>query len=529
MRERTLLLTLLAALVLAGPARADTTQSGDLSLSSIGNFTEPTYLTSAPGDNSRLFVAQQGGDVVVLRVGFRGTFLSVPHVHDAGEQGLLSLAFAPDYASSGRFYVAYSDSAACDGGGSNCDLRVDEFRRGADADHADPASQRRVIEINHRQNQNHNGGQLEFGPDGRLWLGVGDGGGAGDQPGNAQNDGTLLGKLLRLDLSGGPPEVWAKGLRNPWRFSFDALTGDLLLADVGQDRREEVDFRPAGSPAGANFGWNVCEGDITYPGANPCPPNPVPDYVAPILAYATGSNGTCAVTGGYVVRDLRLPQLGGRYVYGDYCGQTLRSLVPASAPGSDAPLGDASSPLKVSSLSSFGQDGLCRLYAVSRSGPVYRLDPAAATAVAGCTASPDRTAPSLTRVAMLRRLFAVARRATSLVARGAARRGTAFRYTLSEPARVTIAIDRLAPGRRVGSRCLAATRARRQRPRCTRALRRGTLVRTGVAAGRHSTPFSGRLGRRSLAVGRYRATLRATDAAGNVSRAARIRFRIARP
>src|SRR5205807_4674975 len=207
-----------------------------------------------------------------------------------------------------------------------------------------------------------NGGQLQFGPDGFLWMATGDGGGSGDQPGNAQNDASMLGKLIRLDPSpGGSVQVWAKGLRNPWRFSFDATTGDLYIGDVGQNSREEVDMRPAGSGPGANFGWNACEGDLAYPSGDPCPSNPVPGYVPPIFTYATHVAGTCAITGGYVFRDTRLPQLAGRYVYGDYCQGTLRSFSPAAPAATSAPLGDAGSPLTVASLSSFGQDGQCRI------------------------------------------------------------------------------------------------------------------------------------------------------------------------
>ena len=224
----------------------------------------------------------------------------------------------------------------------------------------------------------------------------------------------------------------------------------------------------------------------------------------------------------------------GRYVYGDYCQGTLRSFAATAPAGTTSPLGDAGSPLAVSSLSSFGQDGQCRLYTVSLIGPVYRLDPAAGAGAPGCatgtstaagggagSGSPlvDRVPPRLSFLAMLRRRFAVSPRATAIAA-GLHRpvpRGTAFRFTLSERGRVAIRIDRLLPGRRVGRLCLAATRARRFRPRCTRLVLQGTLRRT-PRAGRTSTPFTGRIGRRALAPGRYRATVRATDTAGNVSR-----------
>jgi glucose/arabinose dehydrogenase len=525
--RRLLLAAALAALTLPASARADTTAAGTLRLTSIGNFSEPTYVASPPGDASRLMVVQKAGQIAVVRDGTRlpDPFLTVPNVHSVDEQGLLSLAFAPDYATSGRFYVYYNDSTQCDSSGANCDVRVDEYRR-ADPDHADPASRRSVLQVSHRLHSNHDGGQLQFGPDGRLWAATGDGGGAGNPEGTAQNPNSLLGKLLRFGPgASGPPEVWALGLRNPYRFSFDAVTGDLVLADVGQGRREEVDFLAAGHGPGANFGWNVCEGDLAYPSGGPCPPNPVANYVAPILTYATHQGGTCAITGGYVARDASLPELYGRYLYADFCVGVLHSAVAGAGGASgDAPVASPD-PLQVGQLSSFGQDALCRLYVTSLSGPVYRLSSTAPGQAAACGI--DHQAPTISALRMQRRRFAVARGATALTA--AVRRGTAWRYTLSEAAQVAIRIDRLLPGRRVGRRCLAATRARRARPRCTRALLRGTLRRTGVRAGRRSTPFTGRLGRRALALGRYRATVTATDAAGNVSRPRSITFRVLRP
>jgi hypothetical protein len=484
-------------------------------------------VASPPGDASRVLVVQQGGQIALVRDGMRlpDPFLTVPNVNNSDEQGLLSMAFALDYATSGRFYVYFNDSTQCSSG--NCDIRVEEFRR-ADPDHADPASGRVVLQVPHRNFLNHNGGQLQFGPDGALYAATGDGGGGGDPQGNAQNPNSLLGKFLRIDPATGTASVQAIGLRNPFRFSFDVLTGNLFIADVGQNRREEVDVLPAGAGAGANFGWNVCEGDLAYPSGDPCPPNPVPNYVPPVLTYPTHVNGTCAITGGYVVRDLSVPELYGRYLYGDYCAGGLRS----AALGPGAASGDAATGLQVDSLSSFGQDSLCRVYAASLSGPVYRLESAAPPRPAGCPGGTgpgltvDRVPPRLTLLGMLRRRFAVSRLPTAISAAG--RRGTAFRYTLSEPARVTFRIYRLLPGRRVGRRCLAPTRARRRRPPCTRALLRGTLRRTVARAGRRSTPFTGRIGRRALALGRYRATLTTADAAGNVSAPRSITFTVVR-
>jgi Glucose / Sorbosone dehydrogenase len=549
MSARVSVLALVAALAFAAPAAADVTIAGSLQLTSIGSFSSPTFVASPPADASRVFVVQQGGKIALVRDGVRvGDFLTVPGVNDAGEQGLLSMAFAPDYAASGLFYVYYN-AAPCDSTGQNCDVHVDEYRR-TDDDHADASSRRTVLTIDHRAHQNHNGGQLEFGPDGMLYAGTGDGGGANDPDNNAQSLGNLLGKILRLDprgaslapgdnpfvgQSGARAEIYNFGLRNPWRFSFDHATGDLVVADVGQDNEEEVDFLPGTTGRGVNLGWSRFEGNRLN--RSDVALNPAGPYVGPVFSY-THTPGVQAITGGYVVRDERLGTLLGRYVYGDFGIGDLRSLV--LAPGSAS--GDVSTGLRVDSLSSFGEDALCRIYAASLSGPVYRLDTTSPAGAPGCAAAGaaigsglpggpgtgDRLAPRLSGLAMMRRRFRVSRAITAVSA--AVRlpgRGSAFRYTLSERARVTFRIYRLLPGRRVGRRCLPATRARRARPRCTRAPLAGTLYRT-ARAGRRSTPFSGRIGGRALLPGNYRATLRATDAAGNVSAGVAIAFTIVR-
>src|SRR4051812_27725739 len=265
MRRLALLLTLAAGLI--APAAA----SAAPSLSKIGDFASPTYVTSPPGD-ARLFVTEQQGLVKVVSGGATKTFLDLTAITNSGgnEQGLLSIAFPPDYATTHRSYVALT--------ASDRSLRVYEHTWLADPDTGDPGSRRLVISIPHPEAGNHNGGQLQFGPDGLLYIGTGDGGNANDTPTpDAQNTGSLLGKILRIDPRGagqgdhtvpaGNPfgnAVWAYGLRNPWRFSFDRAGGDLVIADVGQNHREEIDHATAasGGGRGVNYGWRCWEGTV---------------------------------------------------------------------------------------------------------------------------------------------------------------------------------------------------------------------------------------------------------------------------
>jgi glucose/arabinose dehydrogenase len=549
---RCTLLAAVALAVLAVPARADTVASGGLSLTKLGDFSEPTYVASPPDDPSRIFVVQKSGEIHLVRDDVRlgDPFLIVPNVHNEFEQGLLSMAFAPDYATSGVFYVAYNDATSCEApGGDHCDVRIDEFHR-FDADHADTASRRTVLTVDHRDTDSHNGGQLQFGPDGYLYASIGDGGTTGAP---SQDTGSLLGKILRIDPrqsgsdpytspasnpfagGGGRPEVFDYGLRNPWRFSFDALTGDLLVADVGQGRREEVNVHPAGTAGGANFGWNVCEGELKYPDDAPCPGSDVPGYVPPAFTYPH-ADGRCSIVGGYVVRQPAVPELDGRYVYGDYCDGILRSR-SLSLEG-DTPVGSPSAPLQVDNLSSFGQDSLCRVYVVSIGGPVYRLDRAATAA--GCqpasaaasggppSASPADTPPmQLTSLAAVARVPPVLSNLTMLRLRFAVSRGTAFRFTLSKRAAVAFGIYRLLPGRRVGRLCRPLARGSASARRCTRVVHRGTFTRT-LDRGRRSTPFSGRIGGAALVPGAYRAVLRASDRADGASPPRSIDFAVVR-
>jgi glucose/arabinose dehydrogenase len=378
-----LALALAAALPLSAATAADPDTSGaarGVRLLNVGRFSEPVYVTAPPADRNRLFVVEKAGRIRVIR---RGRVLSRPfldlrrRVGSSGhEQGLFSVAFEPDYASSLRFYVYFTDNRG--------DVKVEEFRRSrGNADRADRRTRRTLVRQPHHRFRNHNGGQLQFGPDGLLYAGLGDGGGAGDPLRSGQDLGTLLGKIIRIDprrgggrpyrIPGGNPfrrrrgargEIYAYGLRNPWRFSFDRSTGDLAIGDVGQDRVEEIDFEPRGAGRGANFGWSKFEGRRRFRGGR------APGHVPPVI-QRSHSSGNCSITGGYVVRDRALTALFGRYVYGDYCTGGLRSAVLQR----QVARGDRSVGLRVPSLSSFGEDALGRVYAASLGGRVYRLAP----------------------------------------------------------------------------------------------------------------------------------------------------------
>ena len=353
--------------------------NGGVALQKLGDFQQPLYVTQAPGDSKHLFVVEQTGRVRVLNDGSpeETPFLDLSdQVSCCGEQGLLSIAFAPDYAESGLLYADYTDRSG--------DTRVVEYRRSSsDPLTADPQSARVVLRVR-QPFPNHNGGLVLFGPDNLLYVGLGDGGSEGDPDRNGQDLGTLLGKILRIDphaaagkpysvpssnpftdRPGARPEIYSYGLRNPWRFSFDRLTRALSIGDVGQTRFEEVDLVPPGGGRGANFGWSAFEGFAPFNDDQTAP-----DAVPPVLAYSHDEG--CSVTGGYVVRDRSLPSLYGRYLYGDYCAGELRSFpaVPGRRASDDRSLG-----LEVPSLSSFGEDDAGHIYATSLEGPVYRLVP----------------------------------------------------------------------------------------------------------------------------------------------------------
>src|SRR3954452_14968554 len=329
-----------------GSSPAAGTAAASVHLRRIGTFSSPTYLTAPPGDTRRLFVVEQAGTIRELRDGHKLSkpFLDIrSQVLAGGERGLLSMAFAPDYAKSGLFYVYFT--------GRDGDIHVQEF-----------PTRRELVRIEHSAYPNHNGGQLQFGPDGRLYMSTGDGGGGGNPFRNAQNPNRLLGKILRFDSTRQHVAVAARGLRNPWRFSFDRSTGDVVIADVGQDKYEEVDFVKRGQLAGKNFGWSKYEGFHKYYGGT------VANYVKPVIETAH-SDGNCSITGGYIVRDRSIKALYGRYVYGDYCKPQLRSAKLSAGRGP----GVRGIGLSVPQLSSFGQDARGRVYAVSQSGPVYRF------------------------------------------------------------------------------------------------------------------------------------------------------------
>jgi glucose/arabinose dehydrogenase len=341
---------------------------GRVGLKQIGRFEEPVYVTGAPGFPKLLFVVEQGGQVRILRGGRKlgKPFLDIGGlISFGGERGLLSIAFPPDYGESRRFYVYYTDPQG--------DIRVDEFKRKS-ATRAARGSRRAVLEIPHRANSNHNGGQLQFLGD-FLYVGTGDGGSGGDPPNNAQNRRSLLGKLLRIDArrADARPEVYSYGLRNPFRFSFDRVTGKqprIAIGDVGQNRFEEIDYTTVAAAKGANFGWDAFEGFAPYEDENSGTPDPG-GTVKPIFAYPHSRGGSCTIIGGYVVGDRGLPSLYKRYIYADLCEGELRSLVPnLRGASSDRRLG-----LSVATPSSFGEDTHGRIYVVSLEGPVYRLVP----------------------------------------------------------------------------------------------------------------------------------------------------------
>ncbi len=334
---------------------------------------QPVFLTAPPGD-PRLFVVDQEGRILVVTAGAAEVFLDVADlVSREREQGLLGLAFHPRYPDDPRFFVNYTDGAGR--------TRIVAYRVSADPDRADPASAQEVIAIP-QPARNHNGGMVAFGPDGMLWVGMGDGGGSGDRFGHGQRPGTLLAAMLRLDVDGaapyaipadnpfagggGAPEVWAYGLRNPWRFAFDG--GLLYVADVGQNRFEEISVVDAGDHSGLNFGWPVMEGAACFSPAEGCR---TAGLVQPVHTYAHGPG--CSITGGYVYRGAEVPGLQGHYLYGDFCSGEVHSLRVEGGVAVDLRNWSAEGAGTVPALTSFGVDGRGELYAVSGRGTVFRI------------------------------------------------------------------------------------------------------------------------------------------------------------
>ena len=369
------------------PATTTTTPAptapAELRLTKIGTFERPVFVAAPLGDSRRLFVVEQRGVVREVLDGQERTepFLDISdQVKVVSERGMFSIAFAPDYAKSGLFYVDYTDTAA------NGNLNVVEYRRSAaNPELADPESARRLLHIE-KPWENHNAGMLQFGPDGYLYVAVGDGdSGVLHEPGAfAQTLDDLLGGLLRIDPrhpAGGLPygipesnpfagkedargEVWDYGLRNPWRFWIDSVTGDLYVGDPGEGGDEEIDY-VQGNASGINFGWPCFEASAPHETSRKCP-----GAVPPVYEYNHGG-GRCAVIGGVVARDPRLPDVAGRYLFGDYCDGKVRSLSVADGKADVRDVG-----VTVPALSSFGVDGRGRIFLVSTEGGVYRLDPA---------------------------------------------------------------------------------------------------------------------------------------------------------
>ena len=375
-----LALTALAVASAGGAGVAGPSAPG-VRLVKVAEFDSPTFLTAPPGDRARRFVTERAGRIRVLRGGRKLSrpFLDMSaRVSTDGEAGLLSMAFAPDFARSRRYYVYYVDRSQA--------LRVDTYRASRRSPNRTQAGSRRTVIREPHPRGNHKGGQIDFGRDGKLYIGFGDGGGGGDPDENAQNiSKNLLGKMLRITPRArggysvprdnpfvrgrGRNEIFAYGLRNPYRFSFDRATGDLSIGDVGQDAVEEIDFVPVARGkrrprGGINFGWDVFEGRRTYEGGS------APGHLPPVLQRVR-STGACSIIGGYVIRDRSLGRLRGAYVYGDFCDSGLRvaRLRRGRARG-DRALGP-----RVSDLVSFGEDGRGRVHAISLDGGVYRLSP----------------------------------------------------------------------------------------------------------------------------------------------------------
>lgn len=338
------------------------------------SFTRPVFVADAGDEPGRLFVVQQSGEIYVVEAGqkLEPPFLDLNArvTHGGFEQGLLGLAFHPRYAENGYFYVHYTDQRG--------DTVVARYQvSDSDPRQADPQSVQVLLQVD-QPYANHNGGHLAFGPDGYLYIGLGDGGSGGDPQGNGQKLGTLLGKMLRIDVNNeagyvipkdnpfvaeaqARPEIWAYGLRNPWRYAFDRLTGDLYIADVGQGEYEEVSVQPASSTGGENYGWNFMEGLHTYEGNAPA------GLVDPIIEYSHNEGG-CSITGGYVYRGAALPTLQGLYFFGDFCSGYIWVAKPAASGTEYSKFMETGF-----SISSFGEDAEGELYVVDHGGAIYRL------------------------------------------------------------------------------------------------------------------------------------------------------------
>jgi glucose/arabinose dehydrogenase len=354
----------LAAGAVASCAAASGPQRSQLHLRQIASgLDSPVYMTATRSEPGKLYVVEQPG---VIRVIVNGKVRAKPFldirsmVRSGGEQGLLSMAFHPSYKRNHRFFVYFNERSG--------DVRVYEFRSNGTVGLRRTAKP--LLRVPHREFDNHDGGQLQFGPDGRLYAGTGDGGSGGDPHNHAQNLSSHLGKLLRLNVNGrrGRWQIAGYGLRNPWRFSWDRATRDLYIGDVGQDSWEEVDVRtPSQQGFLNNFGWRVWEGRSRY--ENGQRTNSGGTLVFPIVVY--NHDVGCSITGGYVYRGRSVPAARGRYFYGDYCSGRIWSLRAVHGKLQD----NRQESMRVSSRSSWGQDASGELYAVSLEGRIYKLSP----------------------------------------------------------------------------------------------------------------------------------------------------------
>jgi len=381
---RTSFLAALAAVAVGTAASAQTPLKTELVAS---GFQRPIWVGSPPGDMDRLFVAEQHtGDIEIIK---NGTVLGTAFLDLTGkiltgsERGLLGLAFHPDYANNGKFYVNYTKS-----GSNSGDTIVEEYTVSANPDVANASSGVVVLGPVNQTQSNHNGGDLRFGPDGYLYVSFGDGGGANDGPCNAQNGNLLLGKLVRIDVDNGgvaapgnpfignasfDDRIWAYGIRNPWRFSFDRLTGDLYVGDVGQNAIEEITFVPASSTGGENHGWKMMEGNNCFSTSN-CGTVPAcnsSSLTDPIQTYGHGG-GNCSVTGGFVYRGCAIPDLQGTYFYADYCSDKIWSFEQVGGVATNVidrtnEL-DPAGALSILTPSSFGEDACGEIYITDLGG-----------------------------------------------------------------------------------------------------------------------------------------------------------------
>ena len=492
-------------------------------------YVAPRHVAAPPADTDRVFVVQSNG---VIRLVNGGTTQPAPFldintevcdgsVADGcgGEAGMFSIAFAPDYASSGLFYVYFTRDVSP----GTHELVIKEFRA-TDPNDADETTGRDVLVIPHPVNQNHNGGQLQFGPDGFLYIATGDGGGGNDPGSNAQNLASRLGKLLRIDPADPPgaplysvpsdnpfrdgtgpnaDEVYAYGLRNPYRFSFDRLTGDLTIGDVGQGAWEEIDFVPNGAGRGVNFGWDCFEGTALALSATKVPPDPqcAPPPAAhtpPVHQYARPPGGA-AINGGFVVRDQTVPALLGRYLYADSSG-ALGGAIFSAVLSAGGATGDGPTGLSAPFVVSFGEDACGRVYVVSGGGQVSRIQSGPGTSGCSPQTAPPPTGGSISDVQPPGLNLEVVR------GRRAARGGEILlRLACAEACSVSAAADFLVPGRNFElgpegaslsagvPRELALPLSRAQARRLRALLRRGRkakalieAVATDAAGNRHS-------------------------------------------